>query len=142
MAEFSLPLRVYIEDTDAGGIVYYVNYLKYLERARTEWLRSLGVGPATFFNQALMFVVSRVALDYRQAARFDDQLTATVAVQQVRGASVQLWQRVDRGEDVLVEGEVTIACVQTATLRPRRIPADMLATLRSALHPGEEATKP
>jgi len=135
MLEFSLPLRVYIEDTDAGGIVFYVNYLKYLERARTEWMRSLGLGPAEIFNASLMFVVNRVELDYRQPARFDDLLQATAALRQLRGASLLLEQSVRRDGEVLVQGLVRIACVDPHRLQPRRIPADMLATLRSALGP-------
>jgi len=135
MGEFSLPLRVYIEDTDAGGIVFYVNYLKYLERARTEWMRSLGLGPAEIFNASLMFVVNRVELDYRQPARFDDLLQATASLRQLRGASLLLEQSVRRDGEVLVQGLVRIACVDPRSLQPRRIPADMLATLRSALGP-------
>lgn len=136
MAEFSLPLRVYIEDTDAGGIVYYVNYLKYLERARTEWLRALGFGPGRLFNDALMFVVRRVELDYRQPARFDDLLRVSAAPLRLRGASMTLRQGVYRGGELLVGGSVGIACVVPGSLRPRRIPADMLATLRGAVDPG------
>jgi hypothetical protein len=75
--EFSLPLRVYIEDTDAGGIVFYVNYLKYMERARTEFMRSLGLDRERIFNAGLMFVVTRAALDYHLPARLDDELTVT-----------------------------------------------------------------
>jgi tol-pal system-associated acyl-CoA thioesterase len=131
-AEFSLPLRVYIEDTDAGGIVYYVNYLKFMERARTEFMRSLGLDRQAIFNDALMFVVGGIALDYRAPARLDEDLHATASVTRLGGASLELWQRVRRGSEVLVEGTVTIACVDPATLKPRRIPRDMLAKLRGA----------
>jgi tol-pal system-associated acyl-CoA thioesterase len=136
--EFSLPLRVYIEDTDAGGIVFYVNYLKYMERARTEFMRSLGLDRERIFNAGLMFVVTRAALDYHLPARLDDELTVTARPRAVRGASLSLEQRVYRRAELLVAGEVTIACVDPRGLRPRRIPADMLATLRGALAaPGE-----
>jgi len=130
--EFSQPLRVYIEDTDAGGIVYYVNYLKFIERARTEFMRSLGLGRAQIFNDERMFVVSDVQVAYRQPARLDDELAATAALREVRGASLVLDQRVLRGDTVLAEATVALACVDPATLTPRRIPRDWLATLRSA----------
>ena len=131
-AEFSLPLRVYIEDTDAGGIVYYVNYLKYIERARTEFMRSLGMDRAAIFNGGMMFVVSDISLQYQLPARLDDLLEATARLDRVRGASLLLTQTVRRGGELLVEASVQIACVAPDTLRPRRIPADMLATLRRA----------
>ncbi len=130
--EFSLPLRVYIEDTDAGGIVYYVNYLKFIERARTEFMRSLGLGRDEIFNAELMFVVSAVSVAYRLPARLDDELRATVLLREVGGASLKLGQRVLRGDDVLLEADVDLACVSPASLAPRRIPRDWLATLRAA----------
>jgi tol-pal system-associated acyl-CoA thioesterase len=121
--EFSLPLRVYIEDTDAGGIVFYVNYLKYMERARTEFMRSLGLDRERIFNAGLMFVVTRAALDYHLPARLDDELTVTARPRAVRGASLSLEQRVYRRAELLVAGEVTIACVDprrpAATSHPR-----------------------
>ena len=129
--EFSLPLRVYIEDTDAGGIVYYVNYLKFMERARTEFMREVGFGKDAIFNHDLMFVVRDVALHYRQPARLDDQLLATAAIGRLGGASMTLRQRVCRGDEVLVDGDITIACVDSAGVSPRRMPRDMLAALRN-----------
>ncbi|MEQ8516403.1 MAG: tol-pal system-associated acyl-CoA thioesterase [Chromatocurvus sp.] len=137
--EFSLPLRVYIEDTDAGGIVYYVNYLKYMERARTEFMRSLGFDRRAIFSAERLFVVRDIALVYRAPARLDDELAATVAVTGARGASLSLWQTVRRDDDVLVSGDVTIACVGPADLRPRRMPPDMLATLRARALPAATA---
>ena len=128
--EFSLPLRVYIEDTDAGGIVYYVNYLKFMERARTEFMRSVGFGKDAIFNRDLMFVVRDVALHYKQPARLDDELLATATIGKLGGASMTLRQSVRRGEEVLVDGEVTIACVDSAGVSPRRMPRDMLDALR------------
>jgi len=129
--EFSLPVRVYIEDTDAGGIVYYVNYLKFMERARTEYLRELGSGWDRLLPAGLMFVVRDAALTWYAPARLDDLLTVTALPRRVAGATVALAQVVRRGEETLVAGAVTIACVDGATLRPRRIPRDMLATLRA-----------
>lgn len=133
--ELSLPIRVYIEDTDAGGIVYYVNYLKFLERARTEFMRSLGLARDAIFNENMMFVVSDLALDYSAPARLDEELTATAAIRSLRGASLVLAQSVRRGDALLVQGTVTIACVDPQTLQPRRIPRDMLAKLRAASQP-------
>ena len=130
--EFSLDLRVYIEDTDAGGIVYYVNYLKFMERARTELMRGLGFGKQYIFNHDLMFVVRDVSVQYLLPATLDDELVATASIRQLRGASMVLHQRVLRAEDVLARGEVTIACVDRAGVKPRRMPADMMARLGTA----------
>lgn len=133
--EFSLPLRVYIEDTDAGGIVYYVNYLKYIERARTEFMRSLGMDRSAIFNGEVMFVVRDLAVNYRAPARLDDLLEATATLAGIGGASLDLRQTVRRGDETLVEADVRLACVDPASLNPRRIPKVMLATLRAAQHP-------
>lgn len=130
--EFSLDLRVYIEDTDAGGIVYYVNYLKFMERARTEFMRSMGFGKNYIFNHDLMFVVRDVVVQYLRPATLDDELVVTSAIRQVKGASMVMYQRVERGQQVLAQGEVTIACVDRAGIKPRRMPAEMVATLRAA----------
>ncbi len=128
--EFSLPLRVYIEDTDAGGIVYYVNYLKFMERARTEYMRSLGFGKEFIFNTDLMFVVRDVALTYLAPARLDDELTATASVVKSGAAYIDLAQTVKRGDEELVRGEVKIVCVDKNKLTPRKMPAEVLAQLR------------
>lgn len=128
-AEFSLSLRVYIEDTDAGGIVYYVNYLKFMERARTELMRDLGFGKDYIFNNDLMFVVRDVAVEYLAPARLDETLQVTAAVGALRGATITLHQQLRRDEVLLARGDVTIACVDRQTLKPRRIPRDMVASL-------------
>ena len=128
--EFSLPLRVYIEDTDAGGIVYYVNYLKFMERARTEYMRSLGFGKSFIFSHDLMFVVKDVQIEYLHPARLDDELTATAAVAEVGGASMRMRQSVTRGEQVLVTALVRIASVDRHQLKPVRMPAEMLERVR------------
>ncbi|MDZ7783777.1 MAG: tol-pal system-associated acyl-CoA thioesterase [Halioglobus sp.] len=128
-AEFSLPLRVYIEDTDAGGIVYYVNYLKYMERARTELMRARGYGKRYIFNHDLMFVVRDAAITYLQPARLDDNIEATAAIAQLRGAAMVFHQSVRRGADILARGQVTIACVDRAAGKPRRLPPGMVADL-------------
>ena len=132
VGEFSFGLRVYIEDTDAGGIVYYVNYLKFMERARTEFMRALGFGKEYIFNHDLMFVVRDVQVQYLRPASLDDKLLATALILELRGASMVMRQRVQRGDEVLAQGEVTIACVDRAGLKPRRMPADMVDRLRAA----------
>lgn len=131
-AEFSIKLRVYIEDTDAGGIVYYVNYLKFMERARTEFMRSLGFGKDYIFNHDLMFVVRDVAVRYQAPARLDDELEACVTLTAMRGASLVMRQAVRRGGELLAAADITVACVDRAGVRPRRLPKDMLDTLRAA----------
>ena len=128
--EFSLPLRVYIEDTDAGGIVYYVNYLKFMERARTEYMRSLGFGKDFIFNADLMFVVRDVTVKYLLPAQLDDELQATARLERSGAAFIDLYQSVRRGDDVMAEGEVKIVCVDKNKLTPRKMPAELLARLR------------
>jgi tol-pal system-associated acyl-CoA thioesterase len=129
--EFSHKLRVYIEDTDAGGVVYYVNYLKFMERARTEFMRSLGYGKSAIFNSGLMFVVRDVAVSYRLPARLDDELEATARIARLRGAGMVFQQRIRRGDELLAEGEVTIACVDRVRLKLRRLPPQMVTRLRA-----------
>lgn len=120
--------RVYWEDTDAGGVVYYANYLKFLERARTEWLRELGIGQQALKDATgAMFVVAEVQLAYRQPARLDDELEVDVAVAEAGRASFLLSQQVRRGAALLVDARVRIGCVDAATMRPRRIPDAVLS---------------
>jgi acyl-CoA thioester hydrolase len=127
---FRHATRVYWEDTDAGGIVYYANYLKYFERARTEWLRSLGVEQAVLRERlGAMFIVSRTALRYLRPARLDDLLQVTVAVRDAARVSLHLEQRALRGTELLAEGDIRIACVDAPTLKPRRIPDEVLSRL-------------
>ena len=128
--EFSLPIRVYMEDTDAGGIVYYVNYLKFMERARTEFMRSLGFGKDYIFTHDLMFVVRDAQVRYNAPARLDDELQATARITSARGAAIVFAQRVERAGQVLAEGELTIACVDRAGVRPKRLPREMVARIQ------------
>ena len=139
-AEFSLPIRVYIEDTDAGGIVYYVNYLKYLERARTELMRTFGLERAAVSDAGWNFVVSDVSLSYKEPARLDDQLRATAVISAVGGATVNFHQTVRRDDAVLVAGDVQIACVDRRTGRPTRLDADLRKQLEATLTAIEEVT--
>lgn len=129
--EFSTPVRVYMEDTDAGGIVYYVNYLKFMERARTEFMRSLGFGKAYILTRDLMFVVHDVMVKYHKPARLDDELQATAAVVRARGAVIVFDQRVLRGAELLARATVTVACVDRHTNRPRRLPPEIAHSLQA-----------
>ena len=127
---FAHAVRVYWEDTDAGGVVFYANYLKFFERARTEWLRAAGFGQAQLRDElGLMFVVTDTALQYRRPARLDDELSITVEPEAPRGASLALTQRACRGAEALVDSRITIACVEASTLRPRRIPSPVIQAL-------------
>jgi acyl-CoA thioester hydrolase len=120
---FSWPARVYWEDTDGGGIVYYANYLRFLERARTEWLRSFGFSQALLLEDpGIVFTVVSLEIEYRRPARLDDELTVTCAPRTEGAASVHFTQRVLRGPDVLVEAELRVACLDARTLKPKRIP--------------------
>ncbi len=130
--EFSCALRVYIEDTDAGGIVYYVNYLKFMERARTEMMRWLGFDRDYIFNRDLMFVVRDAAVRYHLPAHLDDEIIATASIVELKGAAMRLRQTVCRGGELLAGGDVTIACVDREGVRPRRIPKEMIERLQTA----------
>ncbi len=135
--EFHWPLRVYIEDTDAGGIVFYVNYLKYMERARTEFMRAHGYDKAALLSESTasadsMFVVRSVAIDYRRPAKLDDALIATARIIEQRATQLTFDQRILRGDEELCGGRVNIACVDRATLKPKRIPDELLMALRDS----------
>jgi acyl-CoA thioester hydrolase len=126
-------VRVYYEDTDAGGVVYYANYLRFLERARTEWLRSLGFEQTALATvHHTVFVVRSITLEYRKPARFNDQLEVGVEVRETGASRIALHQPVRRGADVLIDAQVEIACVNTATFKPVRIPGPVAAGLRQA----------
>ena len=130
-APFSHTQRVYWEDTDAGGVVFYANYLKFFERARTEWLRAGGHSQQRLREQTgAIFVVAETAVRYLQPARLDDLLDVTVSVVEAGAASMLIAQQALRAGSVLAEGTIRIACVDARTLRPRRIPIP-LATLNA-----------
>jgi len=124
-----IDLRVYYEDTDLAGIVYYANYLKFMERGRTEALRAAGIDQMRLrAGTGIVFVVRRVTLDYRAPARFDDLLTVETGVARLGGASVEMTQAVRRGTDLLCDGRVTVAAMD-ACGRPRRLDPDLRAAL-------------
>jgi acyl-CoA thioester hydrolase len=132
--DYRLPLRIYWEDTDAGGVVFYANYLKFFERARTEWLRSLGFGQEQLRQKdGVMFVVADTTVRYVQPARLDDRLDVTVKLLEAGRVSLtlaqQAWRVLDAGPELLVESRIRIGCVDAGTFRPCRIPNDLFQTL-------------
>ena len=131
MKEFLFPVRVYWEDTDAGGVVFYANYLKFFERARTEWLRASGIEQQTLREEAgVMFMVAEAQTRYVSPARLDDLLQISVQVQEQGAASMLIQQEARRGDTLLAEGRIRIACVQAATFKPCRIPAAVLQAVK------------
>ncbi|MDT7836092.1 tol-pal system-associated acyl-CoA thioesterase [Aquabacterium sp. OR-4] len=123
-------VRVYWEDTDAGGVVFYANYLKFFERARTEWLRALGLGQQLLREATgAIFIVSDTALRYRAPARLDDLLEITVAPTEIGRASMVLAQQAWRGDLLLCEGTIRIGCIDAVSFRPRRFPTQITERL-------------
>jgi acyl-CoA thioester hydrolase len=132
-AVFSWPIRVYYEDTDAGGIVFYANYLKFFERARTEWLRATGVDQhALAEDEQAMFVVKNASIDYHAPSKLDDALNLTLSIEKIGGASVLFLQQAWRGDVLLVSAKVKVVCVHTQTLRPRSLPPATAAKMLAA----------
>ncbi|WP_434803090.1 tol-pal system-associated acyl-CoA thioesterase [Paracoccus aerodenitrificans] len=125
------PVRVYYEDTDLAGIVYYANYLKFIERARTEWIRELGIDQSRLKQESgAVFAVRRVEADYLAPAVFDDELSVTTRVVRITPARIELEQQVLRGDTVLFSALVTLACLGP-DMRPRRLPGDLAQLMRS-----------
>ena len=130
---FSWPVRVYWEDTDAGGVVYYATYLKFMERARSEWLRALGFEQDALRDEAgVVFVVRRVEVDYLAPARFNDQIEVSVSLHEIGRASLSVKQTLSRGPTRLVAARVTLACVDAVRFKPVKIPAPILQALDPA----------
>jgi acyl-CoA thioester hydrolase len=120
---FSIPIRVYYEDTDAGNVVYYANYLKFMERARTEWLRQMGFEQDELSRRdGILFAVRSARLEFLKPARFNDLLQATVKISRRGKASITFTQEIRREELTLCEGEVKVACLDAGTFAPRPIP--------------------
>ncbi len=127
---FTWTIRVYYEDTDTGGVVYYANYLKFFERARTEWLRAAGFEQQTMADQlGLRFVVTRIECDYKQPARLDDVLELDVRVARAGGASIVFDQTARRGAEVLATARVRAGCIESDRFTPARLPAALRAAL-------------
>ncbi|WP_375288410.1 tol-pal system-associated acyl-CoA thioesterase [Sphingomonas sp.] len=130
------PVRVYFEDTDLSGVVYHANYLRFMERARSDMLRLAGIDQrATFDATGAAYVVAELAIRYRAPARLDDALTVTSRVTDVRAASVTIQQTVSRDTLILAEADVVAAWVKDG--RPRRQPAEWIASFRMLIQPGE-----
>ncbi|RLL71491.1 tol-pal system-associated acyl-CoA thioesterase [Paenirhodobacter hankyongi] len=128
------PVRVYYEDTDLAGIVYYANYLKFIERGRTEWVRSLGIDQVALKrDHGLVFAVRRVEAEYLRPAKFDDELTVTTALSAVAGARLIVEQAVWRAGEKLFSAAVTIVCL-SETGAPARLPAELRQRLVPSLH--------
>lgn len=137
-----LSLRVYYEDTDLAGIVYYANYLKFIERGRSEWLRELGVDQVALKQRdGLVFAVRRIGADYLRPARFDDLLEVTTRLAEARAARISLVQEVRRGDEVLFTATVTIACLD-AQGRPVRLPPALMSALSGALSGAQNTHTP
>ena len=131
-ATFRWPVRVYWEDTDAGGIVFYANYLKFFERARSEWLRSLGLAQSRLREEVGgIFIVSETSVRYVAPAKLDDELIVTAELKELGKASLIIGQQARRGDMLLAEGTIRIGWVDDKTLRPGRIPPAILGVLRS-----------
>ena len=132
--QHDFPIRVYYEDTDLAGIVYYANYLKFIERARTEWVRGLGIDQGWLKAQeGIVFAVRRVEADYLRPAKFDDELTVATRPEAVTGARIVLEQSVLRGGEVLFQAHVTLVCL-TDTGHAARVPPELRSKLGPAVH--------
>jgi len=131
---FTWPIRVYYEDTDAGGVVYHAQYLKFLERARTEWLRAAGIEQDRLLEEhGVVFAVTRADVRYRRAARFNEALTVTVVPEKTGRARLAFTQtivRTDRPDEPLITAEVEVACVEVPRFRARPIPEFLVETLK------------
>ncbi len=135
ISDFAWGIRVYYEDTDAGGVVFYANYLKFFERARTEWLRAAGIGQQQLTeSHHAMFVVKSTAVEYHSPAKLDDELKLTVVVERLGRASVEFaqeaWRVTGSQTQRLASGRIKVGCVDTGTFRPRPIPSEVLARIK------------
>jgi len=125
VTDFQWPIRIYYEDTDSGGVVYYVNYLKFMERARTEWLRSLSIEQDELIDESdVLFAVRKVAIDYKIAARFNDLLLVTTKITKVSGASIEVRQTItkDSKSTVICEADIKIVSLNATTFTPCALP--------------------
>jgi acyl-CoA thioester hydrolase len=140
VATFSLPVRVYYQDTDAGGVVFHGKYLNFFERARTEWLRHLGFDVRQLAeHEGVLFIVRELRVSYLRPAQLDEMLTVTAALENLGRAQFTLDQRVLRATDLLVQGSVNLACVSVEGLKPARVPSRLYTAL--GLSAGQEITQ-
>jgi len=130
LSEFAWPVRVYWEDTDGGGIVYYANYLRFLERARTEWLRSIGFDQSRLAAESkLAFVVASVSIEYKRPARLDDVLTINCQAQARRSSTLVFKQQILKQTDLIASAEAQVVCVDLQRMKPVRIPETLIRQL-------------
>ena len=130
MKQFKWPVRVYYEETDAGGIAYHTSYLKYMERARTEYLSALGYSLKQLrAEQDILFVVNRIDISFKRPAVFDDELTVTAALRKSAGASLAFHQTIYRDDEQLCEADIAVACLSAERYTPRRMPKSIIMDL-------------
>ncbi|PHS24486.1 MAG: tol-pal system-associated acyl-CoA thioesterase [Methylophaga sp.] len=133
MSNFEWPIRVYYEDTDSGGVVYHSNYLNFMERARTEWLRSLGFEQDELItNHQCIFAVHSMQLKFRRPAKFNDLLLLQSRITDLSGASFEFEQKIFRDDELLCEAVVKIACLNSTRFRPMAIPPSLLTEIQGA----------
>ena len=129
---FSLPIRIYFEDTDSGGVVYHSNYLKFMERARTEWLRSIGIDQRHLKqDHQIMFVVHRIDIQYKFPARFNDDLIVKSELKDIGSSKIEFRQMIYRNDEMLIDANVDIACIDSEKFKPVRIPPTIKQTMES-----------
>jgi acyl-CoA thioester hydrolase len=129
---FTCPVRVYWEDTDAGGVVYYANYLRFMERCRTDWLRALGIDQVRLrAERQLQFAVVNVTVDYLRPAVLNDEILVTAELVRLGGATITFKQTILRGDVQLIDASTRVACLDSATLRARPIPKDLFVEWRN-----------
>ena len=130
---FAAAFSIYWEDTDAGGVVYYANYLRFLERARTDWLRAMGVDQQQLRSERkLQFVVVNINVDFLRPAVLHDEIVVTATLTRLAGATIHFQQTIMRGEEQLIDAAVRVACLDSGTLKPRAIPKDLFTEWRNA----------
>jgi acyl-CoA thioester hydrolase len=130
--QFDILLRIYWEDTDAGGVVYYANYLKFMERCRTDWLRALGIDQLRLrAERRLQFAVVSVAVDFLRPAVLNDEILVTAELERLRGATIEFKQTIMRDDVQLIDASVRVACLDSDTLKARPIPKDLFMEWRS-----------
>jgi acyl-CoA thioester hydrolase len=128
---FSVPFRVYWEDTDAGGVVYYANYLKFMERCRTDWLRALGIDQLRLrAERQLQFAVVSITVDFMRPAVLNDEILVTAELERLSGATIEFKQTIMRADAQLIDASTRVACLDSGTLRPRPIPRDLFVEWR------------
>ena len=129
---FSLPIRIYFEDTDSGGVVYHSNYLKFMERARTEWLSALGIDQSHLKqDKHIIFVVHRIDIQYKLPARFNDNLIVKSELKDIGSSKIEFRQMIYRENEMLIDASVDVACIDSEKFKPVRIPPTIKQAMES-----------